>query len=113
MEERFGNMRLPGCTAKEPLRNPRRESIHIDAHSCIELLLADYQDKVVCGYSMIIEGQRHEIMPMTDNGLYNNERNAKIYMVAKLQTDFCRFLSPEILRVLHLYEWQLRQRNLF
>lgn len=75
--------------------------------------MADYQDKVVCGYSVLIKDERYHIEPVTDNGLYDNERNAKIFMVAKLQKDFCRLLSPEVLRVLHLYEWQLRQACLF
>lgn len=110
---KFEFLRKPGIDQQYPLTDQKDKVIFSDRHYKIVAITAKHGSSYVAGFDITIQEESERMNPDTQNGLYDDETKALIYMADFILDRYGHNIPAEIKECIKLFIWQLRQRNLF
>lgn len=98
--------------------NITEKEIYRDRHNVITYSFAPWNGMLAIGIKVMLENekkefQKFEIEVNPENGLFDNEKNLRIYAMQYIMEKFDKKLDPWIMEYIKEKEWAERQFKLF
>ena len=110
---KFENLRLAGCKCDGVVNDLDPFVVMDDRHTIIHVLLGEYDELICAGFYIHTDGFDRKVFPNPENGRYQSERDAKIYILALIIDSYSNLLPPEIIAIVRLARDQCRQMEMF